>query len=104
MRKILLAAGLAICAGCSLFTPEQRSQMRTVIEQEYEAGHITEAQRDAAVEAIDRDEPFDWEGLGFAALNAAFAALLGVGVVRVQRGPPTQKVGLPSAKVRATET
>ena len=96
--SILLAMSLLV-ASCGFYSPEQRSAMRTTIEAEYKAGHITDAQRAAALEAIDRDEQFDWEGLGYAAVNAALAALLGVGVVRLQRGAPTQKVGLPATMV-----
>lgn len=101
MKRLLFAAGIAMCAGCSIFTPQERNAIRATIQQEYEAGNLTAAQRDIAMEALEKDEPFDWEGLGFAAINVALAAMGAAGVVRIQRGPPTQKVGLPTSKVHA---
>lgn len=100
MIRLALCVLLALLASCSMFTREQRDTMREAINQEYQDGNITAAQRDAALEAIDSDEPFDWEGLGYAAINAALGGLLGFGAVRVQRGRPTQRVGLPASKVK----
>ena len=101
MKSLILCAMLALCASCSMFSPQERNAIRATIQQEYEAGNITAAQRDVAIEAIDRDEPVDWEGLGIGAINIALAALGAAGVVRIQRGPPTQRVGLPQTKVHA---
>ena len=100
IKNLLLAAGLAMCAGCTMFTAQERSALRDSVVEAYEQGNITLAQRDAALEAIDRDEPVDWEGLGMFGLYAALALLGAPMVVRWQRGQPTQKVGLPASKVQ----
>lgn len=97
---ILYIAFLTILPACSLLTPQQRASMRQTIQQEYEAGNITGAQRDAAVEALDNDEPFDWATLGVVGANILLGLVGGPMIVRMQRGAPTQKVGLPQSKVK----
>lgn len=100
MKRLFLASALCMLASCgSMFNSNEREQLRQVTQDAYESGAITAAQRDAALEAIDRDEPVDWEGLGIFGLNAALALLGAPMVVRWQRGRPTQKVGLPESKV-----
>ena len=75
-----LCALALLCAGCaSLFTPEQRENLRAVVQDQYATGQITEAQRDAAIEALDTDAAgTDWmANLGF--LGASLlGALLGI--------------------------
>lgn len=100
MKTLLLTAVLALCASCSMLTAPERNALRNAVVEAYEQGDISLAQRDAALEAIDRDEPVDWEGLGMFGLNAALALLGAPMVVRWQRGQPTQKVGLPASKVQ----
>ena len=101
MKRLLLCALVFLCASCSMLTQQERGALRGSVVEAYEDGNITLAQRDAALEAIDRDEPVDWEGLGMFGLNAALALLGAPLIVRAQRGSPTQKVGLPASKVRA---
>lgn len=103
MGKIIKGALCALlclfaCA-CSVLTPEQKANVRTTVQSEYEAGNITQAQRDAAIEALDSDEPFDWSILGLVGANLALALLGAPLAVRVHRGPATQRVGLPASKV-----
>jgi hypothetical protein len=88
---------IAILPGCSLLTPEQRANARQQIQMDYEAGLVSQADRDAAFAALDRDEPVDWGTLAGTAASAVIAALTGV---RIWRGPSTQKVGLPASKVK----
>jgi hypothetical protein len=104
MRPFLtlwLCLVLLFSAACSMLTPQQRDNARGTVEQEYLAGNLTRAQRDAAIEALDNDEPFDWTTLGVVGINLAMALVGGPMVVRYQRGKPTQKVGIPASKVKA---
>lgn len=96
----LLCVLLVILPGCSVLTPQQKSNVRQTVEQEYHAGNLTRAQYEAAIEALDNDKPFDWESLGFVGMNILLALVGGPMVVRLQRGQPTQKVGLPASKVK----
>lgn len=91
---------LAFLPACSVLSPQQRDNVRWTIEEEYAAGNITQAQRDAAIEALDKDEPFDWSVLGLVGANLALALIGAPIAVRVHRGPPTQRVGLPASKVK----
>lgn len=104
MRYLMVCLCLALMASCSLLAPQERSALRNSVVDAYEHGNITPAQSDAALEAIDRDEPVDWEGLGMFGLNAALALLGAPMIVRAQRGRPTQKVGLPASKVHTEAT
>lgn len=101
IRSLILCAMLALFTSCSMLSPEQRESLRDSVQAEYQAGAITAAQRDAAIEAIDNDEPIDWETWGFVGINLALALVGGPLIVRKQRGAPTQKVGLPASKVHA---
>lgn len=76
---------------CSTLSPQQRSHARTFVQQEYEAGHLSAARRDAILQAIDADEPVDWEGLGIVGVNALLALIGGPLIVRAQRGKPRPK-------------
>lgn len=97
--KWIIATCLFVFASCSVLSSPQRERVRAQIQQEYQDGNITAAQRDAAIEALDKDEPFDWEALGLVGLNLMLALVGGPLVVRKMRGPPTQRVGLPADKV-----
>lgn len=100
LATALLAA--LILPSCGVLTPQQRSNVRTTVEQEYIAGNITQAQRDAAIEALDNDKPFDWTTLGVIGTNILLSLVGAPMIVRLQRGQPTQVVGLPASKVRPT--
>lgn len=107
MRNILsrlscvaLAACIAVLPGCALLTPQQKSGVRQTVESEYAAGNISKAQRDAAIEALDNDKPFDWATLGVVGMNLALSLLGAPALVRLQRGPATQRQGLPASKVK----
>ena len=89
-----------LLAACQALSPDQKSRMHMMLDDSLRYGEITQAQHDAAIEAIDNDKPFDWEGLGFVGLNMLLALLGGPMVVRTMRGPPTQKVGLPSSMIQ----
>lgn len=102
--KRLAVYWLCLCIvflpGCQALTGQQRDSVRAYVQYEYEAGNLTAAQRDAAIEALDSDEPIDWANLGLIGANIALALVGGPMIVRMQRGRPTQKVGLPSSKIR----
>lgn len=95
----VLACLLAVAPACSVLTPQQRAAAKEQIESEYLSGNITQAQRDAAIEALDNDAPVDWETLGIVGVNLIMALVGGPLIVRRIRGPATQKVGLPASKV-----
>lgn len=95
----LLCLAVVLAPGCSILSPKDRASARAEVEAAYEEGHITAKQRDAALEAIDNDEPIDWEALGFIGANIVLSLLGAPLVVRKMRGPPTQRVGLPEEKV-----
>lgn len=99
INALFLSVLIVLLPGCGMLSPQQRDAARQTVEDEYDAGNITRAQRDAAVEALDNDEPFDWETLGIVGLNIMLGLVGGPMVVRKMRGPSTQKVGLPESKV-----
>lgn len=96
----LLCLALTVLPACGVLTPQQKASVRTTIESGYSDGTITRPQRDAAIEALDKDKPFDWSALGLIGVNIALALVGGPFVVRMQRGPPTQVVGLPESKIQ----
>ena len=97
LATYFLCALIAVLPGCSLLTPEQRANARQQIQADYEAGLVSQADRDAAFAVLDRDEPVDWGTLAGTAASAVIAALTGV---RIWRGPSTQRAGLPQSKVK----
>lgn len=88
MRSVLVAILCFLFVGCSMLTPTQRDRLREAVQQEYAEGNITAAQRDAAIEAIEKDEPVDWEALGIVGINMLMALVGGPLIVRKMRGPP----------------
>lgn len=95
----LLCLAVALAPGCSILSPRDRAAVKAEVETAYEEGHISASQRDAALEALENDEPIDWEALGFVGMNIVLSLLGAPLVVRKMRGPPTQRVGLPEEKV-----
>jgi hypothetical protein len=81
MRKFatyLLCFWLIVLPGCAAFTPEQRSQAEQRIEDALTQHQITQAQHDAAIEALNTAPGgVNWAGLGTTGLNVLLA-LLGV--------------------------
>lgn len=97
----LLCSLFLLCLpACGVLTPQQRSDAQVVLDDALSNGEITQAQHAAASEALAKDEPYDWESLGFVGLNLLLALIGGPMIVRAQRGKPTQKVGLPASKVK----
>ena len=96
----ILCLAIAALPGCGILNPQQRESTRAVLDDAYATGQITQAQYDAATEALAKDEPFDWASLGLIGANIALALLGAPMVVRYQRGPATQKVGLPESKIK----
>lgn len=97
---MMLLALVMPCGSCAQLTPQQKSQAQAILDNALRDGEITQAQHAAATEALERDEPFDWETLGLVGLNLLLAFVGGPMVVRYQRGRPTQKVGLPERMIR----
>lgn len=95
-----LLSVLLMLGSCSLLSPEQKDQIRSELALEYQDGNITRSQYDAALEALEADGDVDWEGLGISVLNILMGGVLGFTGVRIQRGKPTQKVGLPKEMVK----
>lgn len=95
MRRVavwLLVPMMLLLGSCSILTPQQRDTARLTVEEEYAAGNITLAQRDAIIEALDNDEPVDWGTLGIVGLSIISGLVGGPAIVRRQRGPPTKSV------------
>lgn len=96
MRNLLIYA-LCLCVvllpGCASLgmTPEQRETARTSLTQQRDVGNITEAQYEAAIEALDQPEGTDWTALLTAGGSIIASILLGVpiavGRVNQARGP-----------------
>lgn len=83
---------------CGLLSPEQQQTALEVVSQMKAQGTITDQQFYALQEAIlSGGQGVWWEQLATALLGAG----LGYLGVRVNRGAPTQKVGLPVGKIIA---
>ena len=108
MKRLLtcaLCAFLAVLPGCGFLSPQQKASVLTTLSHEHDLGNITDAQYNAAVEAVQQDKAFDWETLGLVGANILLM-FLGVPIAMrtnipvIGRGAPTQKVGLPANKIR----
>lgn len=96
MKYLLLVAVALLVTGCGLLSPQQQADALQVIDQMLKNGQITPDQFAALREAIlAKGSGVWWEELGLA-LGSAALAYAGV---QIRRGPPTQKVGLPSSKI-----
>jgi len=106
MKKLTTYAAcllIAVLPGCQLLgmTPEQETAARQSLQNSYEAGQITAAQRDAALEAIDRGQAgtTDWQGLLIGGGSVLASILLGVpiavGRVNQVRGSIYARKGSP---------
>lgn len=86
----LLILLLPSCTSLGM-TPEQRESARSALIAQKEAGGISQAQYDAAIEALDRPNGVDWEQLLLAGGSVISSILLGypiiVGKIRKERGP-----------------
>ena len=96
----LMSLMLVFMPACTTLSPQQKAAVQQSLDAEHAAGTITDSQHQAASEALAKDQPFDWESLGFVAANIALALIGGPMIVRMQRGQPTQKVGLPATMVK----
>ena len=101
MNKFLLVVMFLFCSMSltSCLTPEQKQTAIAAIEEEYKAGMMTKAEYDLAIEKLEASS-IDWNMLGLTGFNVLLALLGAPAVVRMQRGPATQKVGLPASKVK----
>lgn len=102
MKNVLIVALcflVAVLPACGALSPTQKTAVMQVLNQELQAGHITQEQYAAAWQALSNDGKVDWEIWGVAALNIAMALIGAPAIVRWQRGAPTQLVGLPESKI-----
>lgn len=107
---VLVFAGLLMASGgCAkvfddLVPEEHQPAVIAEIKAKAERGEITEAERDVILEALQRDR-IDWEFLLYSlaglAVTAATGRQLAVSKIRKERGPATQKAGLPPEQVSA---
>ena len=92
LTTYVLCLLIVLLPGCSLMTPQQKSATQLTIENEFEQGRLTAAQRDAALEALDSKGTFDWETMLAAGGSVLASILLGVpiavGRVQAKRGAP----------------
>lgn len=100
--KWAFVALVCVCfAGCGLLNPAQQSEAMQVLNQMKANGSITQAQYDAMVEMLlNGSQAAWWQQFATVAASAGLA-WLGVrsNLPVIGRGAPTQKVGLPVAKI-----
>lgn len=113
MRNLLtylLCLSLVFLPGCQALgmTPEQIESARTSLTQQRDVGNITQAQYDAAVEALDNPAGVNWEALLLTGGSVLTSVLLGVpiavGQVQKRRGPvatPQEKAARMAAGSKA---
>lgn len=94
LTAFALCAVVALTPGCAALgmTPEQRESARASLTQQRDVGNISEAQYDAAIEALDSPDGWlDWESLGYAGAAILLSVFTGVPVavarVNKKRGP-----------------
>lgn len=87
----LLCVLIAVLPGCHMLTPEQKESARISLTQQRDVGNITQAQYDAAIEALDNPNGVDWTVLlasvGSIATSILFGVPIAVGAVNRKRGP-----------------
>ena len=93
---VVVAVACLLLAGCGLLSPEQQQTALQTVDAMVANGAATPAQAAAMREAILSGGQGAWWQQAATALVGAGLGYIGV---RVQRGPPTQKVGLPQSKV-----
>jgi ABC-type spermidine/putrescine transport system permease subunit II len=90
----LLCAFVAFAPGCAHLTPQQKASAQEALANELDAGRITQAQYDIAIESLE-ETSVDWESLLVAGGSVVASILLGVpiavGRVNKVRGKPTPK-------------
>lgn len=100
MRYLTLATMAVFCltlTACGLLDPQQQATALQVVDQMLAQGTVTQAQADALREAILSGGQAHWWQQAATAVIGAAVAYVGV---RIERGAPTQRVGLPAAKIR----
>lgn len=101
LMVVLLSLLVVLAPACAMFTPQQSNRVIATLDDELAQGHITQAQHDVAVDAVRKGATgFDWATLGLVGVNIALALVGAPAVVRLQRGPPTQIVGISESLVK----
>ena len=92
-----LVAIALLTASCGLLDPQQQQTALQVVDQMLTNGVVTPEQAEALRQAIlSGGQMHFWEQAATAVIGAGMAYL----GVRIQRGAPTQKVGLPATLVK----
>lgn len=86
-----------LTASCGLLDPQQQQTALQVVDQMLVQGTITQEQAEALRQTILQGGQIHWWEQAATAILGAGMAYLGV---RVNRGAPTQKVGLPASLVK----
>jgi hypothetical protein len=110
MRKLtiyLLCFLIAFCPACqSFWTPERKSLAQSQLDSALASGQITQAQHDAATEALTaQPNTFNWAGLGSTAENILLGVLgvpITVGLAANQLHSAKTKALVAQAKALAT--
>ena len=97
MRYVFLIVVCVALTACGLLSPEQQETALQTVNAMVANGSATEAQAVAMREAILSGGQGAWWQ---EAARIASGAALGYLGVRVHRGRPTQRVGLPATKVQ----
>lgn len=108
MRQLatyLLCLLIVFLPGCQAFSQQQRDSGVVALQDAYERGEITAAQRDKAIEALDSGSASglsEWLYLGGSVLASVLLGVpISVGAVQKKRGPvatPAERVARASAK------
>lgn len=101
IKWAMLAVVCLSLTACGLLDPQQQQTALQVVDQMLDQGTITPEQAEALRQTIlQGGQVHWWEQAATAVLGAAMAY---VGV-RVQRGAPTQKVGLPASLIKQAKS
>lgn len=108
MRQLatyVLCLLIVVLPGCQAFSQQQRESGAASLQDAYERGEITAAQRDKAIEALNKGDASGLTEFLYLGGSVLASVLLGVpisvGAVQKKRGPvatPAERVARASAK------
>ena len=100
---VVIIGMVLVCSTCAALTAREQLTARAEIEQMHADGHLSDEGRAILIKALDNAGGFDWSTFSIVGLNVLFTLVGAPAVVRLQRGPATQRVGLPANMIRTGE-